>query len=131
MRAEISVLSKGDGKPQPRLLTIKIDEIESPRTSLGRAPGLNVPCCRNECVLAKFGVESRADIDRLPREIVQRQPRILTEVAHLKADENAVRRQRRQGACHSECGFARNIGTPVQPCPFEFIAQVDGSEKLA
>ena len=83
---------EADGKPQPRLIAIEMDEIEGTRTSRRRAPGLSVPCCGNECVFAKFGVESRAEIERLPREIVQRQPLILTEVARLEADENAVHR---------------------------------------
>src|SRR5437764_1405368 len=48
-RWRTTAMSEADGKPQPHLMTIKMDEIESTRTAQRRAPGLSVPCCRNEC----------------------------------------------------------------------------------
>src|SRR5215471_5715208 len=60
--------SKADREPQQHLMAVEMNEIEAPRGTTGRAPDLRFPCCGNERVRAKVGVESRTEIERLPGE---------------------------------------------------------------
>ena len=81
--AFMSTRSKASADAQLHVVALEIVEIERARASGHRAPDLNVPCRRDKVSFAEGRVESRADVERLPRETVEAEPVVVTKVARF------------------------------------------------
>ena len=76
--------SKASADAQLHVVALEIVEIERARGSGHRAPDLNVPRHRDKISFAERRVESRADVERLPRETVEAEAVVVTKVARFR-----------------------------------------------
>src|ERR1700756_608787 len=126
--AFMSTRSKASADAQLHEVALEIVEIERARSSGHRAPDLDLPRSRDEISFAEGRVESRSDVERLPRETVEAEPVVVTKVARFRADEDVRGYLHSERRSNPERRLAQGLPRPAQPRPFRLVADVERGE---
>src|SRR5262249_28817197 len=120
--------SKANAGAQLQEVPLEIDEIERARAAGHRAPDLHVPRRRDKISFAEGRVEGRADIERLPCEIVEAEPLVVTKAARFRAYTDVRHPLQRERPANPERRFAQGLSRPAQPRLFRLVEDIERGE---
>src|SRR5262245_24694942 len=123
--------SKANAGAQLQEVPLEIDEIERARASGDRTPDLHVPRRRDKISFAEGRVEGRADIERLPCEIVEAEPLVVTKAARFRAHKDVRHHLHRERRADPERRFAQGLAGPAQPRLRRLVADIERREQTA